>query len=126
MDQHGEALRPRDRDVETMGVEQELHPAGNVFTGRAGHCVEDDWGLLTLEAIHGADPDPGWHERLDLSDGEVVGGDDQYVFRHQRTLHPLGVGDGRPGEQLGAGRGDRTRLLRACLAATLVLDRQRP
>ena len=56
-DEVGEALRPRDRDVEAVARDEEVESARRVVARRGGHREEDDRRLLALELVDGADRD---------------------------------------------------------------------
>ena len=126
VDEDGEALRARDRDVEAVGVEEEVEAARDVLAGRAGHRVEDDRRLLALEAVDGADADAGGDAVADAAHGEVVGRDDEDVVGDE-------VAGSSPSSSVTVAPASRSRhaaaiavgLLGAGLAAALVLDRER-
>lgn len=72
MDEYGEVLCVRDRDVELVFVEEEFEFLWYVFICRACHCVDDDRCFLFLEVVHGVDADVGWYAFVNCLYGEVV------------------------------------------------------
>lgn len=79
MDEHGEALRPGDRNVEAVPVEQEVDAARNILAGGTGHRIENDRRLLTLKSVDGPDTDPIRHLVTNAVNGELIRGDDKDV-----------------------------------------------
>src|SRR5438552_3126062 len=107
-----------------MGVEEEVEAPGGVLAGRARERVEDHRRLLPLEAVDGAHSDPFGNSAPDAPNREVVRGDHEDVFWAYGACVSVGVRHAGPGEQIMATTGDHLRLLWACLAAAVVLDRQ--
>ena len=66
-DEHTDCARPRDRYVETVPLEEELHVARHVFAARRRHRIEDDGGLLALKLVDRPDLNAG--TRFDIEAG---------------------------------------------------------
>src|SRR5215204_321684 len=107
-------------------MEQKVDAAGDLLAGRAGHRVEDDRSLLTLEPVDCTDSHALRDPPADAANGEVVRRDYEDVFRSQPLDLAVVAGDRGTGEQILARGGDRLGLFGARLAAPLVVDGERP
>src|SRR4051794_36079302 len=122
MCEHCQALRARDRNIETVRIEQKVDPPRRVLATGAGHRVEDDGGFLPLEPVDRSDTYAFGNPIADATHREVVRRDDQDVVRFELVAFPLVVEPDCLEQQVMACRGDDGSLFRGRLASAVVFD----
>ena len=120
---HREALRARDRNVESISAEEKVHSSWYVFGTRRRHRIEDDWSFLPLELVDRSDLGSLWKNAPERGDLSVVGSDDQNVIDRDPMRSPFLVRVLPPDQRL-EGVLDRFGLLVGPSLAPSVIDFQ--